>query len=128
MLEADGGLPALLGRKQEAEPTQRGRGLFLGPSRPPLAPNGTPPPQPSDSSPSSSSTPASGCSSPNDSEHGPNPVLGSEVRPLQAGRPGASGAQRASAAWPGWGFSVGPPPPEPRGFWGECAGVEVWNR
>uniref|UniRef100_A0A8C9Q0M7 Histone deacetylase n=1 Tax=Spermophilus dauricus TaxID=99837 RepID=A0A8C9Q0M7_SPEDA len=31
-----------------------------------------------DSSPSSSSTPASGCSSPNDSEHGPNPVLGSE--------------------------------------------------
>nr|XP_035955240.1 histone deacetylase 7 isoform X4 [Halichoerus grypus] len=32
-----------------------------------------------DSSPSSSSTPASGCSSPNDSEHGPNPVLGSEA-------------------------------------------------
>ncbi|XP_012493943.1 PREDICTED: histone deacetylase 7 isoform X1 [Propithecus coquereli] len=32
-----------------------------------------------DSSPSSSSTPVSGCSSPNDSEHGPNPVLGSEV-------------------------------------------------
>ncbi|KAK2488779.1 hypothetical protein MC885_019226, partial [Smutsia gigantea] len=32
-----------------------------------------------DSSPSSGSTPASGCSSPNDSEHGPNPVLGSEV-------------------------------------------------
>ncbi|XP_072829029.1 histone deacetylase 7 isoform X6 [Vicugna pacos] len=32
-----------------------------------------------DSSPSSSSTPASGCSSPNDSEHGPNPVLGSET-------------------------------------------------
>ncbi|XP_036991427.2 histone deacetylase 7 isoform X4 [Artibeus jamaicensis] len=32
-----------------------------------------------DSSPSSSSTPASGCSSPNDSEHGPNPILGSEV-------------------------------------------------
>nr|XP_045009634.1 histone deacetylase 7 isoform X4 [Jaculus jaculus] len=32
-----------------------------------------------DSSPSSSSTPASGCSSPNDSEHGPNPVPGSEV-------------------------------------------------
>uniref|UniRef100_A0A8D1V9N7 Histone deacetylase n=1 Tax=Sus scrofa TaxID=9823 RepID=A0A8D1V9N7_PIG len=31
------------------------------------------------SSPSSSSTPASGCSSPNDSEHGPNPVLGSEA-------------------------------------------------
>ncbi|XP_024431261.1 histone deacetylase 7 isoform X3 [Desmodus rotundus] len=31
-----------------------------------------------DSSPSSSSTPASGCSSPNDSEHGPNPILGSE--------------------------------------------------
>lgn len=37
--------------------------------------------QPSDSSPSSSSTPASGCSSPNDSEHGPYPVLGSKVRP-----------------------------------------------
>ncbi|XP_074181884.1 histone deacetylase 7 isoform X3 [Rhinolophus sinicus] len=32
-----------------------------------------------DSSPSSSSTPASGCSSPNDSEQGPNPVLGSEA-------------------------------------------------
>ncbi|KAM4882952.1 histone deacetylase 7 isoform 1-T1 [Thomomys bottae] len=32
-----------------------------------------------DSSPSSSSTPASGCSSPNDSEHGPTPVLGSEA-------------------------------------------------
>ncbi|XP_040089698.1 histone deacetylase 7-like isoform X2 [Oryx dammah] len=32
-----------------------------------------------DSSPSSSSTPASGCSSPNDSEHGPNPGLGSEA-------------------------------------------------
>nr|KAF6373826.1 histone deacetylase 7 [Pipistrellus kuhlii] len=32
-----------------------------------------------DSSPSSSSTPASGCSSPNDSEHGPNPILGSEA-------------------------------------------------
>uniref|UniRef100_A0A2K6EKC5 Histone deacetylase n=1 Tax=Propithecus coquereli TaxID=379532 RepID=A0A2K6EKC5_PROCO len=32
-----------------------------------------------DSSPSSSSTPVSGCSSPNDSEHGPNPVLGSEA-------------------------------------------------
>ncbi|KAM5288278.1 histone deacetylase 7 isoform 3-T3 [Ctenodactylus gundi] len=32
-----------------------------------------------DSSPSSSSTPASGCSSPNDSEHGPNPALGSEA-------------------------------------------------
>uniref|UniRef100_A0A8C5LD69 Histone deacetylase n=1 Tax=Jaculus jaculus TaxID=51337 RepID=A0A8C5LD69_JACJA len=32
-----------------------------------------------DSSPSSSSTPASGCSSPNDSEHGPNPVPGSEA-------------------------------------------------
>ncbi|XP_057558118.1 histone deacetylase 7 isoform X5 [Hippopotamus amphibius kiboko] len=32
-----------------------------------------------DSSPSSSSTPASGCSSPNDSEHGPNTVLGSEA-------------------------------------------------
>ncbi|KAI5930101.1 histone deacetylase 7 isoform X2 [Manis javanica] len=32
-----------------------------------------------DSSPSSGSTPASGCSSPNDSEHGPNPVLGSEA-------------------------------------------------
>ncbi|XP_040834883.1 histone deacetylase 7 isoform X2 [Ochotona curzoniae] len=32
-----------------------------------------------DSSPSSSSTPASGCSSPNDSEHGPNASLGSEV-------------------------------------------------
>ncbi|XP_006865396.1 PREDICTED: histone deacetylase 7 isoform X2 [Chrysochloris asiatica] len=32
-----------------------------------------------DSSPSSCSTPASGCSSPNDSEHGPNPVLGSEA-------------------------------------------------
>ncbi|XP_036092272.1 histone deacetylase 7 isoform X8 [Rousettus aegyptiacus] len=31
-----------------------------------------------DSSPSSSSTPASGCSSPNDSEHGPYPVLGSK--------------------------------------------------
>uniref|UniRef100_A0A8I5NQJ8 histone deacetylase n=1 Tax=Papio anubis TaxID=9555 RepID=A0A8I5NQJ8_PAPAN len=36
-----------------------------------------------DSSPSSSSTPASGCSSPNDSEHGPNPILGSEVRPCR---------------------------------------------
>uniref|UniRef100_G1NUD1 Histone deacetylase n=1 Tax=Myotis lucifugus TaxID=59463 RepID=G1NUD1_MYOLU len=35
-----------------------------------------------DSSPSSSSTPVSGCSSPNDSEHGPNPILGSE--PWQA--------------------------------------------
>ncbi|XP_058163864.1 histone deacetylase 7 isoform X2 [Dasypus novemcinctus] len=33
-----------------------------------------------DSSPSSSSTPVSGCSSPNDSEHGPNPVLGPEAR------------------------------------------------
>ncbi|XP_058414393.1 histone deacetylase 7 isoform X2 [Diceros bicornis minor] len=32
-----------------------------------------------DSSPSSSSTPASGCSSPNDSEHGPGPVLGAEA-------------------------------------------------
>ncbi|PNJ67617.1 HDAC7 isoform 15, partial [Pongo abelii] len=32
-----------------------------------------------DSSPGSSSTPASGCSSPNDSEHGPNPILGSEA-------------------------------------------------
>ncbi|CAO2601106.1 Histone deacetylase 7 [Lemmus lemmus] len=32
-----------------------------------------------DSSPGSSSTPASGCSSPNDSEHGPNPALGSEA-------------------------------------------------
>lgn len=32
-----------------------------------------------DSSPSSSSTPTSGCSSPNDSKHGPNPVLGSEA-------------------------------------------------
>nr|KAF6495168.1 histone deacetylase 7 [Rousettus aegyptiacus] len=32
-----------------------------------------------DSSPSSSSTPASGCSSPNDSEHGPYPVLGSKA-------------------------------------------------
>ncbi|XP_006091529.1 histone deacetylase 7 isoform X8 [Myotis lucifugus] len=32
-----------------------------------------------DSSPSSSSTPVSGCSSPNDSEHGPNPILGSEA-------------------------------------------------
>ncbi|XP_043822561.1 histone deacetylase 7 isoform X1 [Dromiciops gliroides] len=31
-----------------------------------------------DSSPSSSSTPVSGCSSPNDSEHGPLPVMGSE--------------------------------------------------
>nr|XP_020744900.1 histone deacetylase 7 [Odocoileus virginianus texanus] len=80
MLEADGGLPVLLRRKQEAEPTHRGRGLFLVPSWPPLAPNCAPPsPQPSDSSPSSSSTPASGCSSPNDSEHGPNPVLGSEA-------------------------------------------------
>ncbi|XP_012588310.1 PREDICTED: histone deacetylase 7 isoform X2 [Condylura cristata] len=37
------------------------------------------PPSLRDSSPSSSSTPASGCSSPNDSEHGPNPVLGSEA-------------------------------------------------
>lgn len=44
-----------------------------------------------DSSPSSSSTPASGCSSPNDSEHGPNPALGSEVRPCWAlGSPGGS--------------------------------------
>ncbi|XP_070475596.1 histone deacetylase 7 isoform X11 [Equus przewalskii] len=32
-----------------------------------------------DSSPSSSSTPASGCSSPNDSEHGPGPGLGTEA-------------------------------------------------
>ncbi|KAL1767370.1 histone deacetylase 7 isoform X2 [Sigmodon hispidus] len=32
-----------------------------------------------DSSPSSSSTPASGCSSPNDSEHGPNSALSSEA-------------------------------------------------
>ncbi|XP_041498458.1 histone deacetylase 7 isoform X6 [Microtus oregoni] len=32
-----------------------------------------------DSSPGSSSTPASGCSSPNDSEHAPNPALGSEA-------------------------------------------------
>lgn len=125
VLEADGGLPVLLGRKQEAEPTHRGRGLFLVPSWPPLAPNCAPPsPQPSDSSPSSSSTPASGCSSPNDSEHGPNPVLGSEVRPWQAGHPGASlglsGPQ--PAARPGWGFSIWAAPTRASGgFWGKCA-------
>lgn len=82
-------LPALLGRKQDAEATPLGKGdwphcpghtgpLTVLPSRLPL-----------DSSPSSSSTPASGCSSPNDSEHGPNPVLGSEVSPCQAGLLGA---------------------------------------
>ena len=32
VLEAGDGLPVLLGRKQEAEPTHRGRGLFLAPS------------------------------------------------------------------------------------------------
>uniref|UniRef100_A0AC11E0H3 Histone deacetylase 7 n=1 Tax=Ovis aries TaxID=9940 RepID=A0AC11E0H3_SHEEP len=46
-----------------------------------------------DSSPSSSSTPASGCSSPNDSEHGPNPVLGSESL-LTTERPSGSGLHR----------------------------------
>lgn len=70
---------------------------FLTPDRASLFP------LPSDSSPSSSSTPASGCSSPNDSEHGPNPALGSEVRPCgELGSPGGSSeSQPFSSKWPG---------------------------
>lgn len=67
-------LPTYLGGKWEADATLLATSWSL--TMPP-----TLSPQPSDSSPSSSSTPASGCSSPNDSEQGPNPVLGSEVRP-----------------------------------------------
>lgn len=50
-----------------------------------------------DSSPSSSSTPASGCSSPNDSEQGPNPVLGSEVRPCWLDSLGGSSEAQPSS-------------------------------
>lgn len=60
-------------------------------------------PLPSDSSPGSSSTPASGCSSPNDSEHGPNPALGSEVRPYWdwAFLGSSSESWPFSSMWPG---------------------------
>ncbi|KAM6215060.1 histone deacetylase 7 [Rhynchocyon petersi] len=51
-----------------------------------------------DSSPSSSSTPASGCSSPNDSEHGPNPILGSEA--LLGQRLWLQETSQAPFAWP----------------------------
>lgn len=85
-----------------------------------------------DSSPSSSSTPASGCSSPNDSEHGPNPVLGSEVRPCQAGLPGAGlRLSRALSKRPDQAGATGMGSPHLSllGVLGKaCPGVEVWDQ
>lgn len=87
-------------------PWTRGPAL---PSWPHLASNCTSlSPRPSDSSPSSGSTPASGCSSPNDSEHGPNPVLGSEVRPRRLGSAFSAGGPDLAGPplgglWVSWG-------------------------
>lgn len=86
-----------------------------------------------DSSPSSSSTPASGCSSPNDSEQGPNPVLGSEVRPCWLDSLGVSSeaqpsSQQVVLTRP---QGLGSPARGSWVFWGRHAygvGVEVWDQ
>lgn len=119
-------LPTHLGGKWEAEAALLATSWSL--TMPPSLS-----PQPSDSSPSSSSTPASGCSSPNDSEQGPNPVLGSEVRPCWLDSLGVSSeaqpsSQQVVLTRP---QGLGSPARGSWVFWGRHAygvGVEVWDQ